>query len=347
VRRISSSNAYVQNSRFNQKPGKTLGIQATHLCLKILVLDNSPRLCAKLENTVLNASYAWKGEESICTWSLTKTAGKERLMSLIAMPTNNRMTGQWWRNREIGGRNSIDAPRVHHAKALNVLSCPRAFFPSLQSVRGFYDSVVTLFVNQVAVAAGFRAASARFSALEIGTDTGAVGNAATSSSPSILVAAGTGVFSSTDSAVGSSAVAGASRVDSGAASSATRTALPSICLSGMAFDGLCGPISSTWLWLLWSATNLSDGSHWLCSGTPSAAGSSPAASRSSPQNEGRRTGAGVTGSEGRSISVGKSVILILPRRSCCGWASEAGDVIDWSPEPDGPWVLFKRTWILA
>ena len=51
------------------------------------------------------------------------------------------------------------------------------------------------------------------------------------------------------------------------------------------------------------------------SGTPSAAGSSPAASLSSPQNVGRRIGAGVTGRLGRSTADGKSVRMRLSRRS--------------------------------
>ena len=96
--------------------------------------------------------------------------------------------------------------------------------------------------------------------------------------------------------------------------------------------GLVGPFSRTSLCRLCSSASFAVGSHsfWFWS-TPSAAGSSPAESRSSPQKEGRRTGAGVTGREGRSISVGKSVIFMEARRldwTCEGGFSEVGDVID-------------------
>jgi hypothetical protein len=55
--------------------------------------------------------------------------------------------------------------------------------------------------------------------------------------------------------------------------------------------------------------------HSFCSGTPSAAGSSPVSSLSSPQKFGRRRGAGVTGKLGRSTADGKSVRMRLSRRA--------------------------------
>jgi len=74
------------------------------------------------------------------------------------------------------------------------------------------------------------------------------------------------------------------------------------------------------------------------SGTPSAAGSSPAASLSSPQNVGRRIGAGVTGRLGRSTADGKSVRIRLSRRSL---RSIEGESI--SSVPPSCW----RTWGLV
>lgn len=59
-----------------------------------------------------------------------------------------------------------------------------------------------------------------------------------------------------------------------------------------------------------------------CFGTPSAAGSSPSSSRSSPQKLGLRIGAGVTGRLGRSISVGKSVSFMLGRRPSSGMGGD-------------------------
>jgi len=68
------------------------------------------------------------------------------------------------------------------------------------------------------------------------------------------------------------------------------------------------------------------GFHSLWSGTPSAAGSSPSSSRSSPQNVLLRLGAGVTGRLGRSIADGKSVRSKLSRRllTACTRSSGSG-----------------------
>lgn len=94
----------------------------------------------------------------------------------------------------------------------------------------------------------------------------------------------------------------------------TRLALPGSSRFGITLSGLEGPCANNFDCRCWSSINLVDGSHSLCSGTPSAPGKSPWASRSEPQKEGRRTGAGVTGREGRSNSVGKSVSLRLGLR---------------------------------
>ena len=63
----------------------------------------------------------------------------------------------------------------------------------------------------------------------------------------------------------------------------------------------------------------------------------------------------MTGSEGRSISVGKSVILMEGRRSVWSWgggSSVVGDVIEGSSVfvvdvSEGWEGLFKRTWTFA
>ncbi len=96
--------------------------------------------------------------------------------------------------------------------------------------------------------------------------------------------------------------------------------------------GLAGPSVNISDCRRWSSASLATGSHALWSGTPNAPGRSPAASRSEPQNDGRRTGAGagVTGREGRSNSVGKSVNFMLGRR-CCDGSSRPGENIGSSP----------------
>ena len=178
----------------------------------------------------------------------------------------------------------------------------------------------------------------------IGTGIGFVGSAAASSGSRISTSGGASSASPAGSVLDAAAFSRAVSVI--APSCEIGAALPGSCLFGIARGGPCGPFSRTSLCLLCSSASLSVGSHWLCSGTPSAGGSSPAASRSWPQKEGRWMGAGVTGREGRSISVGKSVILRLLRRSgrCDG---EGSAVMDGSPVLTVPWGLLQRTWTLA
>lgn len=87
-------------------------------------------------------------------------------------------------------------------------------------------------------------------------------------------------------------------------------------LMGISLRGLRGPAFSNSICRLCNSSNLATGSQSTWSGTPSAEGRSPAASRSCPQKLGRRIDPGVAGSEGCSISVGKFVSRKLRRDPC-------------------------------
>ena len=113
------------------------------------------------------------------------------------------------------------------------------------------------------------------------------------------------------------------------------------CLFGITLVGLAGPCVKTSDCLRCSSSSLATGSQSSCFGTPSAPGRSPKASLSSPQKLGRRTGAGVTGRLGRSISVGKSVSFMLGRRGC-EVSSAPGE-----RRPSATVESFVRTWTLA
>lgn len=87
--------------------------------------------------------------------------------------------------------------------------------------------------------------------------------------------------------------------------------------SGISRVGLGGPALSISVCRLCSSSSFAAGSHCDCSGTPSARGRFPASFRSCPQNVGFGIGAGVTGRDGLSNSVGKSVSIKLGLL-CCG-----------------------------
>lgn len=128
------------------------------------------------------------------------------------------------------------------------------------------------------------------------------------------------------------------------ASVGTGTELSGRDRSGISWVGLDGPALSISICRLCRSSSFAVGSHCDWSGTPSARGRFPASFRSCPQNVGLRTGAGVTGRDGRSNSVGKSVSIKLGLL-CCGSAG-GSSVLGESAASDpmrSPCFLFSRS----